>query len=256
MKKIILYSFLVVSILSCKKENTKEIVDTKTEAEQLGFYKDLLIDKTFKDLKKEYSKEFANFSDSVIKKIARIQLENSRSETNIKDTIYFDDTTITVKEQLIKVDSLYHNKKDFDEELYNLFTDDYEAQLKAIESFENNIITMFWAPMQNAPSSHYQKLLLKDNDVLDLGSGLKKLSKEEFEKLKNFIKSKGFKDIEISIEPNRNNVEISKNNNYYLLEFKIYDREDADCCPSINVSFQTSDFETIVTNSIKVVKDK
>ena len=53
MKKIILYSFLVVSILSCKKENTKEIVDTKTEAEQLGFYKDLLIDKTFKEYKPE-----------------------------------------------------------------------------------------------------------------------------------------------------------------------------------------------------------
>lgn len=256
MKKIIIYSFLVFSIISCKKENDKGIVDTKTEAEQVSFYKDLLIDKTFKDLKKEYSKEFANFSDSVIIKVARIQLENSRSETNINDTIYLDNTTITVKEQLIKVDSLYYNKKDLSAELYNLFLDDHEAQLKTIESFENNVITLFWSPMQNAPSSHYQKLLLKDNDVLDLGSGLKKLSKEEFEKLKNFIKLNGFKDIEISIEPNRNDVVISKINNNYLVEFQAYDVEDADCCPSINVSFQTSDFETIVTNSIKVVKDK
>lgn len=254
MKKIMLYSFLAISIISCKNENDKNAVDSKTETEQISFYKNLLIDETYDDLKKEYSKEFLNFPDSVIKKIAKIQLENSRSETNINDTIFIDSGEIAFKEQLAKVDSLYYNKKDLSKDLYSLFLDENGAQLKTIESFENNIIALFWSPMQNASSSHYQKLLLKDNDVLDLGNGLKKLSKIEFENLENFLKSKGFKDIEIDTEPNRNDVGISKSNNY-LLQFKIYDKEDADCCPSINVSFETADFITIIQNTIKVVKE-
>ena len=63
MKKIFLCSFLAISILSCKKENEKI---NKNESQQISFYKDLLIKEVTKDLKKEFSKELANYSDSTI----------------------------------------------------------------------------------------------------------------------------------------------------------------------------------------------
>ena len=256
MKKIILCSFIAISILSCKKENADNAKQTKTTTAQITFYKDLLINEVTKDLKKEFPKELSKYSENVIRKIATYQTENSFfSEDNLNDTIYIgNNLSTTYKKQLNLVDSLYNNKKDISEELYALFLDAHEAQLKEI-SFNDNIISMFWSPMSNGPSSQNQKLILTDNDVIDLGNGLKQLTKSESEKLVNFVKAKGFKNYTFYSEPSRNEVSISKDKDEnYAIEFSEYDEDDAGCCPTLNITFKTKDFKTILENSIKVEK--
>lgn len=256
MKKIILFSFLAISTLSCKKENNETV--KKTEAEQITFYRNLLAKDVAENLKKEYSKELANISDSTIKKIAEIQIDNSYlSIKELNDTIFLsDNSTITYKKQLKKVDSLYQNKKEYTAELYSLFLDNHGQQIKEI-SFTENIIEFFWSPMSNGPSSQYQKLFLTNNDVFDLGNGLKLLTKSETENLVSQMHAKGFKNYEFSSEPDRNGVNITKNKNgNYNLEFSEYDEGDAGCCPSINISFETKDFKTIIANTLKIEKNK
>jgi hypothetical protein len=256
MKKIIFCSFIDISILSCKKDNAENAKQTKTTTEQISFYKDLLINEVTKNLKKEFPKELSKYSENVIRKIATYQTENSFfSEKNLNDTIYLGNkSVITYKRQLELVDSLYNNKKDISEELYALFLDGHEAQLKEI-SFNDNIISMFWSPMSNGPSSQNQKLILTDNDVIDLGNGLKQLTKSESEKLVNFVKAKGFKNYTFYSEPSRNEVSISKDKDEnYAIEFSEYDEDDAGCCPTLNITFKTKDFKTILENSIKVEK--
>ncbi len=256
MKKIIFCSFIAISILSCKKDNAENAKQTKTTTEQISFYKDLLINEVTKNLKKEFPKELSKYSENVIRKIATYQTENSFfSEKNLNDTIYLGNkSVITYKRQLELVDSLYNNKKDISEELYALFLDGHEAQLKEI-SFNDNIISMFWSPMSNGPSSQNQKLILTDNDVIDLGNGLKQLTKSESEKLVNFVKAKGFKNYTFYSEPSRNEVSISKDKDEnYAIEFSEYDEDDAGCCPTLNITFKTKDFKTILENSIKVEK--
>ena len=49
MKKLILFSFIAISILSCKKDNAENAKQTKTTTEQISFYKDLLINEVTKD---------------------------------------------------------------------------------------------------------------------------------------------------------------------------------------------------------------
>lgn len=256
MKKIILCSFLAISILSCKKDNVENVKPINKTSKQISFYKDLLIKEVSKDLKKEFAKELSKYSEKVIEKIAIYQTENSFfSEKELNDTIFLgNNSTTTYKNQLALVDSLYNNKKDISGELYALFLDGHEAQLKEI-SFNDNIISMFWSPMSNGPSSHNQKLLLTENDVIDLGNGLKQLTKSESEKLVNFVKSKGFKNYTFYSEPSRNEVSISKDKDEnYTIEFSEYDEDDAGCCPTLNISFKTKDFKTILANSIKVEK--
>ena len=256
MKKLILCSFIAISILSCKKDNAENAKQTKTTTEQISFYKDLLINEVAKDLKKEFPKVLSKYSENVIKKIATYQTENSFfSEKNLNDTIYLVDNSVTTyKRQLGLVDSLYNNQKDISQELDALFLDGHAAQLKEI-SFNDDIISMFWSPMSNGPSSQNQKLLLTDNDVIDLGNGLKQLTKSESEKLVNFVKSKGFKNYTFYSEPSRNEVSISKDKDEnYTIEFSEYDEDDAGCCPTLNISFKTKDFKTILENSIKVEK--
>lgn len=259
MKKIFFCSLLAISILSCKKENAENAENaktTKSPKEKISFYKDLLLNEVTKDLKKEFPKELSNYSESVIKKIATYQTENSFfSEDNLNDTIYIgNNLSTTYKKQLNLVDSLYNNKKDISGELYTLFLDGHEAQLKEI-SFNDNIIELYWSPMSNGPSEHHQKLLLTNDDVIDLGNGLKQLTKSESEKLVNFVKSKGFKNYTFYSETSRNEVSISKDKDKnYTIEFSEYDEDDAGCCPTLNISFKTKDFKTIVENSIKVEK--
>lgn len=164
MKKIILFSLLALSTLSCKKENTENA--KKSEAEQLTFYKKLLIEDVAKSLKKEYSKELATISDATIEKIATIQTDNCNwNIEQLNDTIYLSNNSVTTfKKQLALVDSLYRNKKDYTLDLYDLYTDLHFRQLKDI-SFNENLIGFYWSPGQNPISDQYQKLILKDNDV-------------------------------------------------------------------------------------------
>lgn len=255
MKKIILFSLLALSTLSCKKENTENA--KKSEAEQLTFYKKLLIEDVAKNLKKEYSKELTNISDSTIEKIATIQTDNCNWKIEqLNDTIYLSNNSVTTfKKQLALVDSLYRNKKDYTLNLYDLYTDLHHRQLKDI-SFNENIIGFYWSPGQNTISDHYQKLLLKDNDVIDLGNGLKLLAKKDVDYLVSQMHSKGFKNYEFSSEPGRNEISIVKNDKgNYTLVFLAYDEDDAYCCPTVNVSFDTADFISITANSLKIGKD-
>ncbi|TXI64931.1 MAG: hypothetical protein E6Q46_06555 [Flavobacterium sp.] len=255
MKKIILFSLLALSTLSCKKDNTENA--KKSEAEQLTFYKKLLIEDVAKSLKKEYSKELATISDTIIEKIATIQADNCNwNIEQLNDTIYLSNNSVTTfKKQLALVDSLYRNKKDYTLDLYDLYTDLHFRQLKDI-SFNENIIGFYWSPGQNPISDQYQKLILKDNDVIDLGNGLKLLAKKDIDYLVSQMHSKGYKNYEFSSEPGRNEISIVKNDKgNYTLAFLAYDEDDAGCCPTVNVSFETADFISITANSLKIGKD-
>lgn len=172
MKKIILCSFLAISILSCKKENSEVKTETINETK-----KDTLVETKISisvitdSLKKgEYSKEFAKYSDETIKKVAE------------RMGFYY---TIggTGKEQL-----------------------------KEITSFKNDIISLYCSPGQNGPSDQHEKIFLKDNNVIYLGNGFDQLTEIESQKLENEIKSKiknfshfsGRSESEINVKENGN----------------------------------------------------
>ena len=68
--------------------------------------------------------------------------------------------------------------------------------------------------------------------------------------------SKGYKNYEFSSEPGRNEISIVKNDKgNYTLAFLAYDEDDAGCCPTVNVSFETADFISITANSLKIGKE-
>lgn len=172
MKKIILCSFLAISILSCKKINNGVKTETSTETKKDSLVETKISIAVITDSLKngEYSKEFAKYSDETIKKVAE--------------------------------------KMGF----YYTIGGSGEEQLKEITSFKNDIISLYCSLGQNGPSDQHEKILLKNNNVIYLGNGFDQLTEKESQKLEKEIKSKiknfshfsGRSESEINVKENGN----------------------------------------------------
>ena len=216
MKKIIIYSLLAITIVSCKNtENEKAEIATETKKDSIVEEK-LTITQISDTLKKgDYSKEFAKYSDEIINKIS----ENM--------------TYVLTKEE---------TARPYDEEY-----------LKEITSFKDNIISLYWETCGTGGCVQYQKLLIKDNKIIDLGNGFEKLTESETKKLDSEIKSK-IKNFSHISGRNETEISINKNGNY-LVNFRGLTDEDGESGGgSIEISYETKDLKTYIPGSLKVEK--
>ena len=217
MKKVILCSFIAISILSCKKvENEKksEII-SETKKDSINVEK-MSIAEIADTLKKgDYSKEFAKYSDEIINKIA-------------------ENMTFTAAE--------------------NGMSSGKESEfLKEITSIKNNIISLNWATCSTGGCMQSQKLQIKENNVMDLGNGFDKLTKSELEKIEKEIKSKYKNYSHIS---GRSESEINVNGNgNYLVKFSGLTEDDSEASGgSIEISYETKDLKTFIPTTLKITK--
>ena len=138
---------------------------------------------------------------------------------------------------------------------YSLTMDDRGEieYLKEITSFENNIISLYWETCGTGGCVQHQKLQIKDNNVIDLGNGFEKLTESEAKKLDTQIKSK-IKNFSHISGRNETEITVNKNGNY-LIGFRGLTDEDGESGGgSIEISYETKDLKTYITESLKVVK--
>lgn len=214
MKKIIICSLLAMSILSCKNTENEKKVEIATE--------------TKKDSIVEEKMTITQISDSL-----------KKSDYSKEFAKYSDELINKISENMT----------------YSLTMDDRGEieYLKEITSFENNIISLYWETCGTGGCVQHQKLQIKDNNVIDLGNGFEKLTESEAKKLDTQIKSK-IKNFSHISGRNETEITVNKNGNY-LIGFRGLTDEDGESGGgSIEISYETKDLKTYITESLKVVK--
>ena len=214
MKKIIICSLLAMSILSCKNTENEKKAEISTE--------------TKKDSIVEEKMTITQISDSL-----------KKSDYSKEFAKYSDELINKISENMT----------------YSLTMDDRGEieYLKEITSFENNIISLYWETCGTGGCVQHQKLQIKDNNVIDLGNGFEKLTESEAKKLDTQIKSK-IKNFSHISGRNETEITVNKNGNY-LIGFRGLTDEDGESGGgSIEISYETKDLKTYITESLKVVK--
>lgn len=214
MKKIIISCLLVISILSCKNTENEKKAEIATETK-----KDTIVEK----------------------KMTIVQISDTLKKSNYSKEFakYSDEIINKISENMA----------------YSLTIDERGEieYLKEITSFKNNIISLYWETCGTGGCVKYQKLQIKDNNVIDLGNGIEKLTESEAKKLDAQIKSKINNFSHIS---GRNETEITINNNgNYLIGFRGLTDDDGESSGgSLEISYETKDLKTYITESLKVGK--
>lgn len=214
MKKIIICSLLAMSILSCKNTENEKKAEIATE--------------TKKDSIVEEKMTITQISDSL-----------KKSDYSKEFAKYSDELINKISENMT----------------YSLTMDDRGEieYLKEITSFENNIISLYWETCGTGGCVQHQKLQIKDNNIIDLGNGFEKLTESEAKKLDTQIKSK-IKNFSHISGRNETEITVNKNGNY-LIGFRGLTDEDGESGGgSIEISYETKDLKTYITESLKVGK--
>lgn len=214
MKKIILCSFIAISILSCKKAESEKKSENKTETKKDSIVEEkITISEITDSLKKsDYSSELSKYSDETLKKVA---------------------SYMTILRQGVN--------GEFNQEA-----------LKEITSIKDNIITLYWDYGTGASMEH-QKLQIKENNVIDLGNGFDKLSEKENLRLEKIVKSK-VKNFSHISGRNEAEIEIKDNGNYLISFGGLTDEDAEVSGGSLKITYETKDLITFITNSVKVEK--
>lgn len=213
MKKIIFCCLLAASILSCKKTENGNASEIKTE--------------TKKDSIVEEKMTISQITDSL-----------KKSDYSKEFAKYSDEVVNKIAEKMS----------------YTLTMDESgeTEYLKEITGFKNNIISLYWETCGTAGCMQHQKLQIKDNDIIDLGNGFDKLSENELTRLDNEITKKNKEFSHIS---GRNEADIKPiENGNYLISFQGLTEDDAEASGgSLEISYETKDLKTFLTNTLKVV---
>ena len=213
MKKIIFCCLLAASILSCKKTENETVSEIKTE--------------TKKDSIVEEKMTISQITDSL-----------KKSDYSKEFAKYSDEVVNKIAEKMS----------------YTLTMDESgeTEYLKEITGFKNNIISLYWETCGTAGCMQHQKLQIKDNDIIDLGNGFDKLSENELTRLDNEITKKNKEFSHIS---GRNEADIKPiENGNYLISFQGLTEDDAEASGgSLEISYETKDLKTFLTNTLKVV---
>ena len=214
MKKVILCGLIAISILSCKKTESEKTSEIKTETKN-----DSLV---------EEKMTISDITDSL-----------KKSDYSKELAKYSDETLKKIASYILILGPGENGE-------YN------QEAMKEITSIKDNIISLYW-DFGTGASMHNQKLQIKDNEVIDLGNGFDKLSENENLRLENTIKSKIKNFLHIS---GRNEAEIEiKDNGNYLISFGGLTDEDAEVSGgSLEISYESKDLKTFITNSVKVEK--
>lgn len=215
MKKIILFSLLAISILSCKKEDNEKAVEIKTETQNDTLVTEKMSPEVIIDsLKKgNFSKELSNYNDSILNEIAK----NMTYEAAIN----------------------------------GMSSGETDEFLKEITKVENNIISLYWETCATGGCVEHQKLLIKDNKVIDLGNGFDKMIESEVKKLETEIKSK-IKNYSHISGRNDNEIYLNKNGNYLVSIRGLTDEDSEASGGSIEISYETKDLKTFIPSTLKI----
>lgn len=273
-KTILIIAFISLVFVSCKQEtkneskndysqifNSKELLDLKNTIkepkEKYSFYKHLYLVTTFEDLKNSDNKdlsELKKYSDKTLIELSKII--NDEYTTNGKDENMDSIPSFTgllTRNQIIsKLDSIFSTKK------YNLSEVMHETFVGTLnggtfpETIKDNIITL-QRSFGTGASQVYTYVLFENDKVTNLGQVYDYLSKTEYNKLENEIKNvaKNYNGM-----CSRTGTEIKKSADKYLISFTAYQIEDAGCCPTLSISYETKDFKNIIPNSIKTKIEK
>jgi hypothetical protein len=212
MKKIILCGLLAISILSCKKENT----DSKTE----------VVTETKND-------------SLIVEKMTVSEITDTLKKGEFATTFakYSDEVVTKIAQNMS----------------YMLTMDETGEQeyLKEINHFENDMISLYWETCGTGGCVNYQTLQIKDNQVIDLGTGYSKLSADEVAKLDAAIKAK-VKNFSHISGRNENTISIAKNGNYLIGIRGLTDEDGEATGGSIEISYETKDLTSYIPSTLKV----
>ncbi|GAA4056611.1 hypothetical protein [Flavobacterium chungnamense] len=275
MKKILSTIALSLLLFSCKQENkneikndyseifnSKELLDLKntiTEPkEKYNFYKHLYLVTTFEDLKKSDDKdlsELKNYSDKTLMELSTIindeYISNGKDED--MDSIPSYTGLFTRNQITTKLDSVFSTKKyDLSAVMHETFVGTLNGGTR-IASIKNNVVTIE-REFGTGASLFYTNVLVENNKVTNLGQVYDYLRKSEYDKLENEIYkiNTNFRD---ACYRECAKIEKTKNNTN-LISFTGYANDDAGCCPTFSISYETIDFITIIPNSVKVKVQK
>lgn len=214
MKKTIIFGLLVITFLSCKKNQETETSNEKPETiENISENQDINIDQLIDSLKNgNYSKELGKYSNEILNGIA-------------KNMIFEDPFLSENTEKPIK-------------------------RIKEIQEIKNDLINLYW-DFGTGASVHNQTLHIVDNEVLDLGNGYDKLSENEYKKLDKEIRKIQNNFMYISGRSG-SSIELLKNGNY-LVTFRGLLEEEAEATGgSLKISYETKDIKSFIPETLKV----
>ncbi|MET3045680.1 hypothetical protein [Flavobacterium covae] len=273
-KTILILSFISLAFISCKQEtkneikndysqiyNSKELLELnnkiKEPKDKYSFYKHLYLVTTFEDLKNSDYKDLTvlkKYSNKTLIELSKIIIDeyttNGKDEN--MDSIPSFTGLLTRNQIITKLDSVFSTKK------YNLSEVMHETFVGTLnggtfpETIKDNIITL-QRSFGTGASQVYTYVLLENDKVTNLGQVYDYLSKTEYDNLENEIKNvaKNYNGM-----CSRTGTEITKSVDKYLISFSAYQNEDAGCCPSLSISYETKDFKSVIPNSIKTKIEK
>lgn len=273
-KTILVLAFISLAFVSCKQEtkneikndfsqifNSKELLDlnnTITEPkEKYSFYKHLYLVTTFEDIKNSDNKDLSQlkkYSDKTLIELSKIINEEytSNGKDENMDSIPSFTGLLTRNQINTKLDSIFATKK---YELPEVMHETFVGTLTGgtyLESIKDNIVTIL-RQFGTGASQVYTYVLVENENVTNLSQVYNYLSKTEYEKLESEIKNvaKNYNGM-----CSRTGTEITKSADKYLISFTAYQNEDAGCCPTLSISYETKDFKNIIPNSIKTKIEK
>jgi hypothetical protein len=214
MRKTAFLGLLVITLLSCKKNQETEISIEKPEIiENITENEDVNIEKLIDSLKNgNYSKELGKYSNKVLYEIA--------------ENMIFEDFFLSEN------------------------PDKPIKRIKEIEDIKNDFIKLYRDSGTGA-SVKTQTLHVIDNNVIDLGDGFDKLSEKNHEKLDKEIKKLQKNYMHISGRSG-STIELLKNGNY-LVSFRGLIEDDAEASGgSLEISYETKDIKSFIPETLKV----
>lgn len=277
MKKLVTF-LMLTTLVSVSAQQSVNTIDYKTNfnsnelleigktivdpVEKFEFYKHLFVVYEIDNLKYEDENSNKNLNDlrklpnpllsDFVKKYLSEYTVVNENPISIKNLDKKDEyEEFTLREKISKVDKLLIEKDStFYPNFLMLIQPSGGSCASTVEDYNRNVITIYGG-CGTGMSSHYNYVMLKNNEFTDLGNGYDKLSKAEFKKLNKVIKSKvkdynGFADrsgAQFSQRPNGN----------FFVTLRGYVGDEAMASGgSIEITYETKDLKTFIPTSVLV----
>lgn len=224
--------------------------------EKFGFYKHLFLVSKLNDYKKDDSEFSINKDDdSFIYKILKDHVfvnylfNISEVELDKKEVYDSEEGFISLRKKLNKLDNYLSSKStNLTTELHLLFMDPICE--RNIEGINDNFIYIY-GDCGTGASIQKEILYIKGDEIIDIGHGVDKLSKNEYKKLEKNIRKK-VKNYSHASWRSGSEVSLLENGNFKI-EFRgLKDDEPEASGGSIIISYETKDLVTFFAKSLKI----
>lgn len=245
-KKYTQQSYLSVLDLNKLFKIGKSIVPS---VEKYNFYEHLYYAYNYNILKKSTdieTRQIKKYPEVIIREVTRIVVSGYK-KTITKKQLNENDGELTLLQKIQSLDSsLEKNNSDFYTKLKIFITED-EYEETTVENVKEKFVTI----NRNAgvgPSNIYQYLYCDSGKVINLKNVYNYLDKAEYKLLEATIKQKVKKYGYPSSRSGTNILKLKSGN--YKITYSVLKKNDPSCCPTIQASYETKDFKTIIPNSI------